>query len=69
MRRVGPRVAIVSAAELLATGAAVFAAVLLVTGDLALAAIAPLLATASAPSATLLTLREVEAEGPVSRWV
>jgi CBS domain-containing protein/Kef-type K+ transport system membrane component KefB len=37
------------------------------TGDWRLGVIAPALAVASAPSATLVTLREVEAEGPVSR--
>jgi hypothetical protein len=37
------------------------------TRDAALAILASVLATSSAPSATLLTLREVEAEGPASR--
>jgi Kef-type K+ transport system membrane component KefB len=44
-------------------GCAVFA----VTADWRLAVIAPALAVSSAPSATLVTLREVEAEGPTSR--
>lgn len=67
LRRVGPRVLVVSLCEVLATAGAVFVAVFALTGDLAMSALAPLLATDSAPSATLLTLREVEAEGPASQ--
>ena len=37
------------------------------TGDWRLAVIAPALAISSAPSATLVTLREIEADGPTSR--
>ena len=66
-REVGPRILAVSTAEIGATGVLVGAAVYLGTGDWRLAAIAPALAVASAPSATLVTLREVEAEGPASR--
>lgn len=66
-RRVGPGVLVISAAEILTTSLLVGVAVLLGTGDWRLASIAPALAVASAPSATLVTLHEVEAEGPVSR--
>jgi len=67
MRKSGPKIALLSAAEMIATGALVFLAVWALTGSLALAVLAPLLATDSGPSATLLTLREVEADGPNSR--
>jgi Kef-type K+ transport system membrane component KefB/CBS domain-containing protein len=66
-REVGPRVLGISAAEIGLTSALVGIAVYVATGDWRLAAIAPALAVASAPSATLVTLREVEAEGPASR--
>jgi len=66
-RREGPRIFAVSAAEILATGLLVGGAVWLATESAALAVIAPALAISSAPSATLVTLREVEAEGPASR--
>jgi len=66
-REVGPRVLGLSAAEIGLTSVLVGIAVYLATGDWRLAAIAPALAVASAPSATLVTLREVEAEGPASR--
>lgn len=67
LRRVGPRVRWVAGAEVLATGALVGAAVWLATGDAGLAVVAPALAVSTAPSATLVTLREVAAEGPASR--
>ncbi len=66
-RHVGPRVLALSAAEIGITGTLVAIAVFAGTGDWRLATIAPALAVASAPSATLVTLREVEAEGPTSR--
>lgn len=67
LRKSGPKIALLSAAELGVTGVCLFVVVWVFTGDLALSVLAPLLATASAPSATLLTLREVEADGPSSR--
>jgi len=66
-REVGPRILGLSASEIGLTSVLVGAAVYAVTGDWRLAVIAPPLAIESAPSATLVTLREVEAEGPVSR--
>ena len=66
-REVGPRILGLSAAEIATTGLFVGLAVLAGTGDWRLALIAPALAISSAPSATLVTLREVEAEGPTSR--
>ncbi len=66
-RRVGPRSLVISGAEIGLTGLLVGAAVYLGTGDWRLALVAPALAVSSAPSATLVTLREVEAEGPTSR--
>ena len=66
-REVGPRVLGLSAAEIGFTSVFVGGAVYAVTGDWRLAIIAPALAVSSAPSATLVTLREVEAEGPASR--
>ncbi len=66
-RRVGSPAVVISAAEIGLTGALVGAAVWLGTGDWRLAAIAPALAVSSAPSATLVTLREIEAEGPATR--
>ena len=66
-REVGPRVLGLSAAEIGLTSVLVGGAVYLATGDWRLGVIAPALAVASAPSATLVTLREVEAEGPTSR--
>ncbi len=66
-REVGPRIAGLSAAEIGVTSALVGIAVYAATGEWRLGAIAPALAVASAPSATLVTLREVEAEGPASR--
>jgi Kef-type K+ transport system membrane component KefB/CBS domain-containing protein len=66
-RRVGARVLGVSAAEIGLTALLVGLAVLAGTGDWRLAVIAPALAVSSAPSATLVTLREVEAEGPATR--
>jgi Kef-type K+ transport system membrane component KefB/CBS domain-containing protein len=66
LRRSGPRIALLALVEIVVTGGAVFLAVWGVTGDFLLATLAPLLATATAPSATLLTLREVEAEGASS---
>jgi Kef-type K+ transport system membrane component KefB/CBS domain-containing protein len=66
-REVGPRVLGISATEIGLTSVLVGVAVYVVTGDWRLGVIAPALAIASAPSATLVTLREVEAEGPASR--
>jgi len=66
-RRLGPRALGLSAVEISLTGVLVGLAVLFGTGQWQLAVIAPALAIASAPSATLVTLREVEAEGPTSR--
>ncbi len=66
-RRVGPRVLSVSAVEIALTAALVAAALGACTGDWRIALIAPALAVSSAPGATLVTLREVEAEGPASR--
>ncbi len=66
-REVGPRVLGVSASEIGLTSALVGAAVYAVSGDWRLGVVAPALAVASAPSATLVTLREVEAEGPATR--
>lgn len=67
LRRIGPRILLLSTCEIGVTALLVGLAVWVVTHDPLLAGVAPLLATASAPSATLLTLREVEAEGPASR--
>lgn len=66
-REVGPRILAVSATEVGITAALVAAGVYLGTQDWRLACIAPALAVASAPSATLVTLRELEAEGPTSQ--
>lgn len=66
-REVGPRVLTVSAAEIGLTSLLVGGCVYAATGDWRLGVIAPALAVSSAPSATMVTLREVEAEGPVSR--
>jgi Kef-type K+ transport system membrane component KefB/CBS domain-containing protein len=66
-REVGPRILGISAAEIGLTSLLVGLAVYLATGDWRLGLVAPALAVASAPSATLVTLREVEAEGPTSR--
>ena len=66
-REVGPRILGLSAAEITLTGLLVGLAVGAGTGDWRLAVIAPALAISSAPSATLVTLREIEAEGPTSR--
>ena len=66
-REVGPRILGLSAAEIGLTGLLVGLAVGAGTGDWRLAVIAPALAIASAPSATLVTLREIEADGPTSR--
>lgn len=66
-RRVGPRLLGVSAFEIGLTGLLVGAAALITSHDWRLAVVAPALAVASAPSATLVTLRELEAEGPASR--
>ena len=66
LRRIGPRIVALSLGEVLLTGGLVFLAVWSITGNLIIASIAPILATSSAPSATLLTLREVEAEGRAS---
>ncbi|MBW2386339.1 MAG: cation:proton antiporter [Deltaproteobacteria bacterium] len=67
LREVGPRILGLSAAEIGTTGLLVGLAVGAGTGDWRLAVIAPALAIASAPSATLVTLREIEADGPTSR--
>lgn len=67
LRRVGSPALLLSTAEVTTTGVLVGGAVWLVTESWQLAAVAPALAIASAPSATLVTLREVEAEGPASR--
>lgn len=67
LREIGPRILRVSAAEIGLTALLVGLAVGGVTGDWRLALIAPMLAVSSAPSATMVTLREVEAEGPASR--
>ncbi|PIE24212.1 MAG: hypothetical protein CSA62_05255 [Planctomycetota bacterium] len=69
LRRFGPKVLALSAMEILVTGVLVGLAVWAATGEWALGVIAPALAISSAPSATLLTLREVEAEGPASRSI
>ncbi len=66
-REVGARVLRLSASEIGATGLLVAGAVYAGSGDWRLAVIAPALAISSAPSATLVTLREVEADGPASR--
>jgi len=66
-REVGPRVLGISAAEIGLTSLLVSVGVYVATGDWRLGVIAPALAVASAPSATLVTLREVEAEGPTTR--
>ncbi|MEN8183854.1 MAG: CBS domain-containing protein, partial [Myxococcota bacterium] len=66
-RRVGPRVLVLSGLEIGTTALLVAVAVFAGTGDWRLAVIAPALAVSSAPSATMVTLREVEAEGPTSR--
>jgi Kef-type K+ transport system membrane component KefB/CBS domain-containing protein len=66
-REVGARIMGLSAAEIGLTGLLVGLAVGAGTGDWRLAVIAPALAISSAPSATLVTLREIEAEGPTSR--
>jgi hypothetical protein len=66
-REVGPRVVGVSAAEIGITSLLVGGTVYAATGDWRLGVIAPALAVSSAPSATLVTLREIEAEGPTSR--
>ena len=66
-REVGPRILGLSAAEIGLTSVLVGIAVYVATGDWRLGVVAPALAVASAPSATLVTLREVEAEGPASR--
>lgn len=66
-RRVGARVLAVSAFEIGLTALLVGLAVLAGTGDWRMAVIAPALAVSSAPSATLVTLREIEAEGPSTR--
>jgi Kef-type K+ transport system membrane component KefB/CBS domain-containing protein len=68
-REVGPRILGLSGAEIGVTSALVGGAVFAATGDWRLGLIAPALAVSSAPSATLVTLREVEAEGPASRCV
>ena len=69
LRRVGPRALVVSSAEITTTALLVGLAVLAGTQDWRLALVAPALAISSAPSATLVTLREVEAEGPASRCI
>ncbi len=66
-REVGPKILAVSAAEIGLTSLFVGTAVYATTGDWRLGLIAPALAVSSAPSATMVTLREVEAEGPASR--
>jgi Kef-type K+ transport system membrane component KefB len=66
-RRIGPRVFAVSGVEVGLTALLVGGGVWIGTGDWRLALVAPALAVSSAPSATLVTLREVEAEGPASR--
>jgi len=66
-RRIGTQALVLSGAEIGLTGLLVAVAVYAGTGDWRLAVVAPALAISSAPSATLVTLREVEAEGPVSR--
>jgi Kef-type K+ transport system membrane component KefB len=66
-REVGPRILGLSAVEIGLTGLLVGFAVGVGTGDWRLAVIAPVLAISSAPSATLVTLREIEADGPTSR--
>ncbi len=66
-REVGPRILGLSAVEIGLTSVFVGGAVYAATGDWRLGVIAPALAVSSAPSATLVTLREVEAEGPASR--
>ncbi len=69
LRRIGPRIIALSLGEVLLTGTLVFFGVWSVTGNLLVASVAPVLAISSAPSATLLTLREVEAEGRTSRAI
>jgi Kef-type K+ transport system membrane component KefB/predicted transcriptional regulator len=69
LRRVGARILAVAAGEVGVTAVLVAVGVYAATGSGALACVAPALAVATAPSATLVTLREVEAEGPVARTV
>jgi len=66
-RREGPRVLAISALEVAITSLLVGSAVWAVTTDWRLALVAPALAISSAPSATLVTLRELESEGPTTR--
>ncbi|MFB3118001.1 MAG: cation:proton antiporter, partial [Myxococcota bacterium] len=58
-REVGPRILGLSAVEIGLTSVFVGGAVYAATGDWRLGVIAPALAVSSAPSATLVTLREV----------
>jgi Kef-type K+ transport system membrane component KefB/CBS domain-containing protein len=66
-RRIGNQALVLSGAEIGLTSLLVAVAVYACSGDWRLAVVAPALAISSAPSATLVTLREIEAEGPVSR--
>jgi Kef-type K+ transport system membrane component KefB/CBS domain-containing protein len=66
-RRIGNQALVLSGAEIGLTGLLVAVAVYACSGDWRLAVVTPALAISSAPSATLVTLREIEAEGPVSR--
>ena len=67
LRQVGPRIWALSGTEIGLTAGLVALAVGVFTGDWRLAVVAPALAVATAPSATLVTLREVESEGPATR--
>jgi Kef-type K+ transport system membrane component KefB/CBS domain-containing protein len=66
-RRIGTQAFVLSGAEIGLTGLLAAIAVYACSGDWRLAVVTPALAISSAPSATLVTLREIEAEGPVSR--
>lgn len=66
-RRVGLQALVFSGTEITVTALLVGVVMWFGTGDWRLAVIAPALAIATAPSATLVTLREVEAEGPATR--
>ena len=67
LRRVGAPIWALSGVEIATTSLLVGAAVGVGTGDWRLALLAPALAVSTAPSATLVTLREIEAEGPATR--
>lgn len=64
MARLGKGVAVITLAQALAAAALVAAAVLLAGGSLALAVILGGIATATAPAATLVVIKEYRARGP-----